>query len=85
VWRNWHLDSSAFCKIIIPVTLIRTAGPTRGNPWYATHRLAARAASNVGDELALARVRSDLNGCSMRLDLTIDEQLNLSWIYETLY
>ena len=74
-----------FCKIIIPVTLIRTAGLTRGNPWYATYRLAARAASNVGDELALARVRSDLNGCSMRLDLTIDEQLNLSWIYETFY
>ena len=49
VWRNLRLDSSAFCKIILPATLIRTAGPTRGNPWYATRRLAARAASNVRD------------------------------------
>src|SRR5437660_536587 len=85
VWRNLNLDSSAFCKIIIPATLIRTAGPTRANPWYAIRRLAARAASNVGDGPALAHVLSDLNGCSMRLDLTIDKQLNLSWTYETLY
>jgi hypothetical protein len=84
-WRNLRLDSSAFCKILLPATLIRTAGPTRGNPWYATRRLAARAASNVRDGPALARALSDLNGCSMRLDLTIDEQLNLSWTYETLY
>ena len=70
VWRNLHLDSVfAFCKIIIPVTLIRTTD-LHGEPRYATYCLAARAASNVADELALARVRSDLNGCSMRLDLT---------------
>src|SRR6266568_4664488 len=85
VWRNVHLDSSACCKMTIPATRIRTAGPTRVNPWYAIRRLAAHASSNVRDGPALARVRSDVNGCSMRLDLTIDEQLNLSWTYETLY
>ena len=68
-----------FLQVTILTMLIRTAGPTPVNPWYAIRPLAARAVSNVGDGPALARVLSDLNGCSMRLDLTIDEQLNLSW------
>ena len=47
---------------------------------------AGHGANNARDGPAFARVPSDLNGYSMRHDLTIDKRrLDLSWIYETLY
>jgi hypothetical protein len=79
------LEASAVGKRLIPATRLLPAGPPRVNPEDAPRRCAARGASNGGDGPACARGPSDLNGGSLRRDLTIDAQLNLSWTYETLY
>ena len=74
-----------FLETITPATPIRTVGPIRANRWSATRHSAGRVANNVTVGPPSARVRNGSNGCFIRLDLTVDKRLSLTWTYEMLY
>ena len=77
-WQRFLEDST-------PATPMRTVGPIRANRWSATRHSAGRVANNITVGPPSARVRNGSNGCFIRLDLTVDKRLSLTWTYEMLY
>ena len=85
VGPNLTPDCSDFWKTITPAMPIRTVGPIRASRWSATRPSAGRVANNVTVGHTSARVQNGSNGCFIRLDLTVDKRLSLTWTYEMLY
>jgi DDE superfamily endonuclease len=64
--KDFERRLECFCKIIMPVMPILTAGPIRGSRSCAIRHSAVPSTSNVRDGRVLVLVPSDLNGYSIR-------------------